>query len=65
MTNQYLAKFASKVLTAFPDVIQGLSALVTQFEIDSVGRQRIAEERQPGEPIRVLVTSVDHRRQSP
>ena len=57
MTNQYLAKFASKVLTAFPDVIQGAECVGNPIrpEIDSVGRQRIAEERQPGATTRVLV----------
>ena len=57
MTNQYLAKFASKVLTAFPDVIPGAECVGNPIrpEIDSVGRQRITEERQPGTTTRILV----------
>ena len=48
MTNQYLAKFASKVLTAFPNVIQGGECVGNPIRpIDSVGRQRITGERKP------------------
>jgi UDP-N-acetylglucosamine--N-acetylmuramyl-(pentapeptide) pyrophosphoryl-undecaprenol N-acetylglucosamine transferase len=57
MTNKYLAKFASKVLTAFPDVIEGAECVGNPIrpEIDSVGRQRIADGHQPSDTTRVLV----------
>ena len=57
MTNKYLAKFASKVLTAFPDVLEGAECVGNPIrpEIDSVGRQRIADGHQPSDTTRVLV----------
>ncbi|NCW08229.1 MAG: undecaprenyldiphospho-muramoylpentapeptide beta-N-acetylglucosaminyltransferase [Gammaproteobacteria bacterium] len=57
MTNKYLAKFATKVLTAFPDVIEGAECVGNPIrpEIDSVGRQRIADGHQPSDTTRVLV----------
>ena len=57
MTNRYLAKFATKVLTAFPDVIEGAECVGNPIrpEIDSVGRQRIADGHQPSDTTRVLV----------
>jgi len=57
MTNKYLAKFASKVLTAFPDVIEGAECVGNPIrpEIDSVGRQRIADGHQSSDTTRVLV----------
>ncbi len=57
MTNKYLAKFASRVLTAFPDVIEGAECVGNPIrpEIDSVGRQRIADGHQPSDTTRVLV----------
>ena len=57
MTNKYLAKFASKVLTAFPDVIEGAECVGNPIrpEIDSVGRQRIADGHHPSDTTRVLV----------
>lgn len=57
MTNRYLAKFATKVLTAFPDVIEGAECVGNPIrpEIDSVGRQRIADGHQPSGTTRVLV----------
>jgi len=57
MTNKYLAKFATKVLTAFPDVIEGAECVGNPIrpEIDSVGRQRIADGHQASATTRVLV----------
>ena len=57
MTNKYLAKFATKVLTAFPDVIEGAECVGNPIrpEIDSVGRQRIADGHQASDTTRVLV----------
>ena len=57
MTNRYLAKLATKVLTAFPDVIEGAECVGNPIrqEIDSVGRQRIADGHQPSDTTRVLV----------
>lgn len=57
LTNKYLAKFATKVLTAFPDVIEGAECVGNPIrpEIDSVGRQRIADGHQPSDTTRVLV----------
>jgi len=57
MTNKYLAKFASKVLTAFPDVLEDAECVGNPIrpEIDSVGRQRIADGHQPSDTTRVLV----------
>jgi UDP-N-acetylglucosamine--N-acetylmuramyl-(pentapeptide) pyrophosphoryl-undecaprenol N-acetylglucosamine transferase len=57
MTNKYLAKFATKVLTAFPDVIEGAECVGNPIrpEIDFVGRQRITDGHQPIDTTRVLV----------
>lgn len=57
MTNKYLAKFATKVLTAFPNVIEGAECVGNPIrpEIDSVGRQRIADGHQASDTTRVLV----------
>ncbi len=57
MTNRYLAKFAVKVLTAFPEVIEGAECLGNPIrpEIDFVGRQRISNESTPTDLTRVLV----------
>lgn len=57
MTNKYLAKFATKVLTAFPDVIEGAECVGNPIrpEIDSVGLQRIADGHQASDTTRVLV----------
>lgn len=57
MTNRYLAKFAKRVLTAFPDVIEGAECVGNPIrpDIDLVGRHRIAEGHQLSGTTRVLV----------
>ena len=57
MTNRYLAKFSTRVLTAFPDVLEGAECVGNPIRtaIDTVGRQRIADGCQPIETTRVLV----------
>ena len=57
MTNRYLAKFAKRVLTAFPDVIEGAECVGNPIrpDIDLVGRHRIAEGHRPSGTTRVLV----------
>ena len=57
MTNRYLAKFSARVLTAFPDVLEGAECVGNPIrtEIDAVGRQRLADGCQPAETTRVLV----------
>ena len=57
MTNRYLAKFATKVLTAFPDVIEGAECLGNPIrpEIDLVGRQRLARSLESKQSTRILV----------
>jgi UDP-N-acetylglucosamine--N-acetylmuramyl-(pentapeptide) pyrophosphoryl-undecaprenol N-acetylglucosamine transferase len=57
ITNLYLAKFAKRVLTAFPNVIDGAECVGNPIrpEIDLVGRQRIAEGHQRSGTTRVLV----------
>ncbi len=57
MTNRYLAKFAVKVLTAFPEVIEGAECLGNPIrsEIDFVGRKRISNEPDLMDLTRILV----------
>lgn len=57
MTNRYLAKFATRVLTAFPDVLpEGICVgNPIRAEIDQVGRKRIAEGHQASSTTRILV----------
>ena len=57
MTNKYLAKFATKVLAAFPNVIEGAECVGNPIrpEIDSVGLQRIGQGQQEIDKTRVLV----------
>ena len=57
MTNRYLAKFSARVLTAFPDVLDGAECVGNPIrnEIDAVGRQRVADGYQPTKTTRVLV----------
>jgi UDP-N-acetylglucosamine--N-acetylmuramyl-(pentapeptide) pyrophosphoryl-undecaprenol N-acetylglucosamine transferase len=57
MTNKYLTKLATKVLTAFPDVIEGAECVGNPIrpEIDSVGRQRLKDGYQASDKTRVLV----------
>ena len=57
MTNRYLAKFATKVLTAFPDVLPDAKCVGNPIRpaIDQVGRKRIAEGHQANGTTRILV----------
>lgn len=57
MTNRYLAKFATKVLTAFPDVLPNGECVGNPIrpEIDKVGRKRVAEGHQSSGTTRILV----------
>ena len=57
MTNKYLAKLATRILTAFPDVIEGAECLGNPIrpEIDFIGRQRLNRTYEPSQPTRVLV----------
>ena len=57
MTNRHLAKFATKVLTAFSDVLPGGECVGNPIrpEIDTVGRDRISNGPQPSDSTRVLV----------
>ena len=57
MTNKYFAKFATKVLAAFPNVIEGAECVGNPIrpEIDSVGLQRIGQGQQEIDKTRVLV----------
>lgn len=57
MTNRYLAKFATKVLTAFPEVLPNGECVGNPIrpEIDQVGRKRVADGHQTSDTTRILV----------
>ena len=57
LTNRYLAKFANKVLTAFPGVLPGGECVGNPIrpEIDQVGLQRIKNLYQPTNQTRILI----------
>ncbi len=57
MTNRHLAKWATRVLTAFDDVLPGGECVGNPIraEIDAVGRRRLADGHQSSGNTRILV----------
>ncbi len=57
MTNRHLSRWATRVLTAFPNVLEGGACVGNPVrpEIDQIGMNRLADGRQPSDRIRILV----------